>query len=333
MRSSRLLAASTLLALSLGATVGTATAGAVAVSPSPTATSSATPTPTGTQTPTGTKSATPTATGSPSASPTGTPSATATAKPTARPTVPVPTPTPSGAGCRGYRTLELKTTGSGLANTTLVKGGAAGELSVTFENTASVDLQKVNTYFFLTDVVEAPVGNPVTWGADAFTIQVKLPGGDWKTPEAGTVNAGGPYLMVDLGVHKLAKGAKLAFQVRVTPTDKALTGDYYAQLDADSETFQPKDVPGAPATDSCIDFNGSFRVDGLFKVADKNAATTTAGAPASPSGSSSAKAGPQLAQTGSSSNTLPIALGGAAVLAAGVGTLLVLRRRKAGSHS
>lgn len=43
--------------------------------------------------------------------------------------------------------------------------------------------------------------------------------------------------------------------------------------------------------------------------------------------------GPHLADTGSSSNTLPIALGGAAVLAAGAGTLLVLRRRKAGAHS
>ncbi|MFD0348599.1 LAETG motif-containing sortase-dependent surface protein [Kitasatospora aburaviensis] len=43
--------------------------------------------------------------------------------------------------------------------------------------------------------------------------------------------------------------------------------------------------------------------------------------------------GPHLAETGSSSNTLPIAVGGAAVLAAGAGTLVVLRRRKAGSHS
>ncbi|WP_395295002.1 LAETG motif-containing sortase-dependent surface protein [Kitasatospora hibisci] len=326
MRTSRLLAASSLLALSLGATVGTATAGAAAVSPTPTATSSATATPSGT--PSATPSATGTASPSASASP--------TAKPTVKPTVPMPSPTPSGA-CRGYRTLQLKTTGSGLANTTIVKGGTPGELSVTFENTASVDLQKLDAHLFLTNVgEEEPVTNPVTWGKDAFNLQVKLPGGDWKSPAPDAVKAGGTYLMVDLGVHKLAKGAKLAFQVRVAPTDKAPTAQYYAQLDAGSEAFESKAVPGAPETDSCITFNGSFRVDDLFKVTDKNAATTPAsGAPSSPSTkvSTSPAAGPHLAETGSSSNTLPIAVGGAAVLAAGAGTLFVLRRRKAGSHS
>ncbi|MFF9642891.1 LAETG motif-containing sortase-dependent surface protein [Kitasatospora aureofaciens] len=57
----------------------------------------------------------------------------------------------------------------------------------------------------------------------------------------------------------------------------------------------------------------------------------TAPAPAA-TASASASAGPELAHTGVSSNTLPIALGGAAVLAAGAGTLFVLRRRKAGAH-
>ncbi|MFE2723323.1 LAETG motif-containing sortase-dependent surface protein [Kitasatospora sp. NPDC059327] len=327
-RSSRLLAASTLLALSLGATVCAATAGAVGVSPSPTASS----TPSAPPTSPAASPSTPPASGTPSAgtSPSGTPSAPATTRPTNLPTPPLPTP--AGGACTSHRTIELKTTGSGLANTTLVKGGAAQELTATFENTSGVDLQKAETSFFLTDISEVePVVNPVTWGKDAFTVQVKLPGGDWKNPESGSVKADDSHLMIDLGTQKIAKGAKLTLQVRLAATGKAVTARYFAQLAVASETFEGKNVPGAPA-DSCVQFSGSHRVDDLFKVADTAAAATTPAATGSAKASASPAAGPHLAETGSSSNTLPIALGGAAVLAAGAGTLIALRRRKAGSH-
>ncbi|MFF7992348.1 LAETG motif-containing sortase-dependent surface protein [Kitasatospora xanthocidica] len=320
MRTSRLLAASTLVALSLGATVGAASAGAVSVTPTPTPPPSATAT-----------AASPSAPAPTSASPSAgatTPAPTATTKPTNLPTPPVPAP--SGGPCRSNLHKDIKVTGSGLAKTTLVKGGAAQEATVTFENDSPVDLKKVSAYFFFTDVVEAPVTNPVTWGKESFTIQVKLPGGEWKAPEPSTVTGSTSYLMVNLGENKIAKGGKLTFQVRLAATGKAVTGNYFAQLGASSETFEGKDVPGAPA-DLCLSYGGDYRVDDLFKVVDATA-TTTAAAPAgtaapSPSG------GPHLAETGSSSNTLPIALGGAAVLAVGAGTLVALRRRKSAAQS
>ncbi|MGW3045058.1 LAETG motif-containing sortase-dependent surface protein [Kitasatospora sp. NPDC001159] len=328
MRSSRLLAASTLVALSLGATVCATSASAVGVPATPTPTGTATATPSATTAP------------SPTATAPGTPAPTATAKPTNLPTPPIPMP--SGGPCRGYLHQDLKVTGTGLAKTTLVKGGPAQEATVTFENTSPVDLKKVDTYFFFTSVAETePVTNPVTWGKDAFNIQVKLPGGDWKTPSASTVKGDAAYLMVNLGQYKIAKGEKLAFQVRLAATDKAVTARYFAQLSGNSESFESKDVPGAPATDSCLSYGGDYRVNDLFKVVDAGstttpaattpAATTPAAVPAS--ASASASTGPELAHTGADSNTLPIALGGAAVLAAGAGTLFVLRRRKAGTHS
>ncbi|MFJ8473945.1 LAETG motif-containing sortase-dependent surface protein [Kitasatospora sp. NPDC094011] len=322
MRSSRLLAASTLTALTLCATAGAATASAVGITSSPS------PSPTATA-----PSASP-STPAPTATPTAT--ATATAKPTNLPTLPVPTP--SSGPCRGSLLQDLKVTGTGLAKTTLVKGGPAQETTVTFENTSSVDFKKFDTYFFFTDVSETePVINPVTWGKESFTIQVKLPGGDWKTPEASTVTGNMSYLKVDLGQYKIAKGGKLTLQVRLAATDKAVTARYFAQLSGASEFFQSKDVPGAPATDSCLSYSGDYRVDDLFKVVDAGStAPATAPAPGSavPAAavSTSPAAGPHLAETGSDSNTLPIALGGAAVLAAGAGTLFVLRRRKAGAH-
>ncbi|MFJ7245601.1 LAETG motif-containing sortase-dependent surface protein [Kitasatospora sp. NPDC098652] len=321
MRSSRLLAASALTALTLCATAGAATASAVGIT-------SPTPTPTGTATAT-TAPSTP--------APTATATATATAKPTNLPTPPVPTP--SGGPCRNYQIRDLKVTGSGLAKTTLVKGGPAQEATVTFENTTSVDLKKFDTYFFFTDLAETePVTNPVTWGKESFNLQVKLPGGDWKTPEASTVSGNMSYLKVELGQYEIAKGGKLTLQVRLAATDKAIAARYFAQLSGASEAFESKDVPGAPATGGCLAFNGDYRVDDLFKVVDAGStapATSTAvpAAAVSATASASPSAGPHLAETGSSSNTLPIALGGAAVLAAGAGTLFVLRRRKAGAHS
>ncbi|MFJ3788017.1 LAETG motif-containing sortase-dependent surface protein [Kitasatospora sp. NPDC090091] len=331
MRTSRLLAASSLLALSLGATVGTATAGAAAVSPTPTATSSATATPSGTPsaTPSATGSASPSATATAKPTTTASPSASAsatTAKPTVRPTVPVPSPSVGGNCPGGFREDEIKATGSGLAGTTLVKGGPAQELSVTFENTSPVDLQKFNAFLFATDIQEEGAGVPSASIKEAFTIEAKLPGGDWKAVEQSNP----VYMLVNLGDFKIAKGAKLTLQVRLKATGKARSADYFAELRGTSETIPSKNVPGSTLTNGCHEYFGDHRVDELFKVADTAPSTT---AKASGSASTSPAAGPHLAETGSSSNTLPIAVGGAAVLAAGAGTLVVLRRRKAGSHS
>ncbi|MET9397373.1 LAETG motif-containing sortase-dependent surface protein [Kitasatospora sp. NPDC002965] len=342
MRSSRLLAASTLLALSLGTTVGAATAGAAAVSPSPTTGTSASPTASPTTSPTA-PTASPTGSGTPStsASPTGTgtPSATASpsttrspgssatpsATPTGRPTAPLPTPSIPCPG--GYQLVDLKVTGTGLAGTTLTKGGAAQEMTATVENTGSVDLQKFSTYLFVTDIGQEPVLNPLTWGKEAFTGQVKLPGGDWKPLEL----AGATPL--DLGTHKLAKGQKLTLQVRIAATAQAPVAKYHAELGGWSEYLPAKDVPGSPVGNGCVSFSGVHKPADHFTVADASGAPSAAATGAAASPKASTPAGPHLAETGSSSNTLPIAAGGAAVLAAGAGTLFVLRRRKAGAHA
>ncbi|MFD0348600.1 hypothetical protein ACFQ0M_26195 [Kitasatospora aburaviensis] len=68
--------------------------------------------------------------------------------------MPVPSPSVGGNCPGGFRETEIKATGSGLAGTTLVKGGPAQELSVTFENTSPVDLEKFNAFLFATDIAE-----------------------------------------------------------------------------------------------------------------------------------------------------------------------------------
>lgn len=335
MRSSRLLAASSLLALSLGATIGTATAGAAAIQPTPTATATV-PVPTVPPVPTLPVPPMPTGTPSHSASPSATvtagPSTPApTGTPSSRPTAPLPTapqPTASGPCPNGHQLVDLKASGTGLAGATLVKGGPAQEMTATIENTSTVDFQKFNAIVFVTDIAESePVSNPTPWVKDAFTVSVKLPGGDWKNVEGSNPN----YLLVDLGNFKLANGAKFTLQVRIAATAKAANARYFAQVAGSSESFPSKSVPGSTATAGCTDFGGSYRVDDLFTVADATAAPSTSAAKAT--ASASPTAGPHLAETGSSSSTLPIAVGGAAVLAAGAGTLFVVRRRKAGTHS
>ncbi|MFD5462134.1 LAETG motif-containing sortase-dependent surface protein [Kitasatospora sp. NPDC127059] len=321
MRSSRLLASAALVALSLGTTVGAATAGAVGIPVTPTAAPSA---------PTG-----------PATLPTHLP----TTLPTNLPTPPMPSP---GGPCPGgYHLENLKVTGSGLSGVTLTKGGAPQEASVTFENDTPVDLKKLSTHFFVTDIGEEGAPNQPTWGKDAFTVQVKLPGGDWKPVSPSAIENNMSYIRADLGTFKLAKGEKLTLQVRLAATDKALAAGYFAQLDGASESFPSKDVPGVRQgpEGSCTGFSGSYRIPELFKVvagtpAPAGTGTPSASAPAAPAtptapapGATTTPAGPELAHTGADSNTLPIALGGAAVLAAGAGTLFVLRRRKAGAHS
>ncbi|MEU6232290.1 LAETG motif-containing sortase-dependent surface protein [Kitasatospora sp. NPDC047058] len=307
MRSSRLLAASTLLALSLGATVGTTSAVAVSVSPSPTATA----------TPSATASASPSATTSATASTTASPSASATARPTGRPTVPVPTPTATDR-CHGgvYQSKLLKTTGTGLFDTTLVKGGPAAEVSVVFENKSGVDLPVIHHGLYVTDEFDTPVGP--NWSPEFFDVQVNT-GSGWKAFKLTDRN-------FSFDVAKLAKGEKFTVQLRIAATAKAPVGRYGSTIGGGSDAFDNDKVP-TPANNkanACTQFIDYY--EGDFQVADAGTAPTTK-APSAP-----APAGPQLAQTGSSSDTVPIAVGGATVLAVGAGTLFVLRRRKAGSH-
>ncbi|MFJ9951448.1 LAETG motif-containing sortase-dependent surface protein [Kitasatospora sp. NPDC091207] len=327
MRSSRLLAASTLLALSLGATVGAATAGAVGVSPSPSASSTPSTPPTTPATSPSTPPttpATPPASGTPSAGTSASPSAgaTTTARPTIRPTTPAPTPTISNR-CHGgvYQSSLLKVTGTGLYGTTLVKGGPAAEITLTWENNSGVDLPVIENGFYVTDEFEGD--RPIDWSSDFFDVQLNT-GSGWKPAKLDERHLLAPDF-------KLAKGEKHSLQIRIAATAKAPVGKYGANYDSGSDAFDNDKVPTPANTkpNACTQFYGYY--EGDFKVAETGAATTPA-TTGSAKASASPAAGPHLAETGSSSNTLPIALGGAAVLAAGAGTLIVLRRRKAGSH-
>ncbi|WP_327679293.1 LAETG motif-containing sortase-dependent surface protein [Kitasatospora sp. NBC_00458] len=340
MRSSRLLAASTLLALSLGTTVGAATAGAVAVSPSPTATPSATATATDSPAPTGTPSATgtpgasasPGETGAPSASaspsPSGTPSAT---RPPVRPSLPA-TATP-GACRGGVHQADIKVTGNGLWGGTTTPG-AVHETTVTWENTSGVELPNFATYLYLTDHIPEGASHPVEWSKDFFSVQFRAPGQDWKSVAIDD-------RALNTGTYKLGKGEKVTLQFRIAATGKAPIGEFGGNFGG-GDTAMDNAVLPHPATadkNACTQYISYY--EGTFKLAAPGTATTgtaSAAGSTSPSASPSAKAssapaGPHLAETGSSSTTLPLAVGGAAVLAAGAGTLFVLRRRKAGAHS
>ncbi|MFE5580529.1 LAETG motif-containing sortase-dependent surface protein [Kitasatospora sp. NPDC056531] len=315
MRSSRLLASAALVALTFGATVGAATASAVGIpaTPTPTAPPSATATTPGTPAPTAT--------------------APATAKPTNLPSLPAPTPT-SADRCHGgvYQSSLLKATGTGLYGTTLVKGGPAAEVTVTWENKSGVDLPAVHNSYYVTDEFDG--GRPVEWSTGFFDVQLNT-GDGWKSVQLNDRSLRVPDF-------KLAKGEKLTYKVRIAATAKAPVGRYGANYEAGSDAFDNDKVP-TPANNkaqACTQFLDDYL--GEFHVADAGGATTPATTPAavpasasaaSVSASASASAGPELAHTGADSNTLPIALGGAAVLAAGAGTLFVLRRRKAGAHS
>ncbi|MFF7453567.1 LAETG motif-containing sortase-dependent surface protein [Kitasatospora sp. NPDC008115] len=337
MRTSRLLAASTLLALTLGATAGTATAGAVAVPPTPTATDTATgaPTPTATPSTTATPSATPSASASPSASPsaTATPSATPTHRPTVPPTL-VPTTSP-GFNCSGGVAGGeewLKVTGTGLWNTTLAPG-ATEEASVTWENLSGVELTQFHTYFYLTPFDREDGVESHAWDKDFVTVQFHAPGQDWKSVQLNNFS-------VDTGTFRLGKGEKLTLRFRITPTAKAPLAKYSGNFGG-GDTAMDNAVlphPAKPDPKGCTQYINFY--EGEFKLTKAGAAGTPSAAakPSTPASakpaaaaSPSAARGPHLAETGSDSSTLPIALTGAAVLAAGAGTLLVLRRRKAGS--
>ncbi|MFB7912018.1 LAETG motif-containing sortase-dependent surface protein [Kitasatospora sp. NPDC056076] len=313
MRSSRLLAASALTALALCATAGAATASAVGIT-------SPTPAPTGTTTATTAPGTPAPGTPAPSTPATGTPSAPVT------PTVkPVPKPTVDNR-CHGgvYQSALLKATGTGLYGTTLVKGGPAAEVTVTWENKSGVDLPVVHNSLYVTDEFDGNV--PVQWSTAFFDVQLNT-GDGWKPAQLNDRSLITPEF-------KLAKGEKLTYKVRIAATAKAPVGRYGANYEAGSDAFDNDKVP-TPANNkpqACTQFLDDYL--GEFHVAEAGGATTAATVPAAvATASASPSAGPHLAETGSSSNTLPIALGGAAVLAAGAGTLFVLRRRKAGAHS
>ncbi len=194
---------------------------------------------------------------------------------------------------------------------------------MTFENTTGVDLAKFSSSIYITDN-----GNerPLDWRTDFFTVQLRLPGSDWKPAELVD-------RAINTGTHKIAKGEKLTIQFRIA-ANTAPVGDYGGTVGGGSEAFDnTPDLPKPASTlpNSCTHYGNYY--EGDFKVADKSSSTTAAATPLKATASPSAVSGPHLADTGSSSNTLPIALGGAAVLAAGAGTLFVLRRRKAGAHS
>ncbi|MFE6049704.1 LAETG motif-containing sortase-dependent surface protein [Kitasatospora sp. NPDC056446] len=306
MRSSRLLAASTLVALSLGASIGAATAGAVAVSPTPSA-----------------------ATTAPSA-PAPAPTTPAAGKPTNLPSLPAPTATADNR-CHGgvYQSNLLKVTGTGLYGTTLVKGGPAAEMTMTWQNNSGVDLPVIHNSLYVTDEFDGD--RPVQWSTEFFDVQLDT-GSGWK-----------PAKLDDRAIRvpdfKLAKGEKVTYKVRIAATAKAPVGRYGANYEAGSDAFDNDKVP-TPANNkpqACTqfldDYQGEFHIAGAGGATPTATPTTPATAPATaPAASASPSGGPHLAETGANSNTLPIALGGAAVLAAGAGTLLVLRRRKAATH-
>ncbi|WBP87730.1 LAETG motif-containing sortase-dependent surface protein [Kitasatospora cathayae] len=308
MRSSRFIAASTLVALALGATVGAATAGAVGITGSPI--------------PTGT------ATAAPSAPTTAAPSTTATAPGTPAPTAPTIKPIPKPTidnRCHGgvYQSSLLKVTGTGLYGTTLIKGGPAAEVTLTWENNSGVDLPVVHNSFYVTDEFDFDGGRPVHWNTGFLDVQLNT-GDGWKP---GQLND----RIFRVPDFKLAKGEKLTYKVRIAATAKAPAGRYGANYEAASDAFDNDKVP-TPANNqpqACTQFLADYL--GEFHVAEAGGATTPAAVPAA-AVSASPSAGPHLAETGASSDTLPIALGGAVVLAVGAGTLFVLRRRKAGTH-
>ncbi|MFD0264212.1 LAETG motif-containing sortase-dependent surface protein [Kitasatospora indigofera] len=304
-RTTRTLAASTLLALAVGASLGSTTAGAVSASPSPTATASPT------------VSAAPSASAAPTASPSATAGAT-TSAPTSHPSAPLPSPGSSDPQCvNGVGHDSLKVTGTGLWGTTLVKGGPAQEITTTWENTSGVDIAKFATYLYLTEEEPTTPIRPFT--KDLFEVQVRTPGTDWKPAYFNDSRS------VDTGTHAIAKGGKLTVSVRITATTKLPTGPYGGNQGGASEVFDNSVIPHPTSTQkySCTQYTGYY--EGRTKVSDTADAATATPGTVKPT----TTAGPGLAETGGSSSTLPIAAAGAVVLAAGAGTLLVLRRRKA----
>ncbi|MFJ8040225.1 LPXTG cell wall anchor domain-containing protein [Kitasatospora sp. NPDC096147] len=314
MRSHRIPAAAAATLLSLGLGAGTASATA-ATSPSPSA--------------------------SPSASASASPSASTSASTSATPQQPIDYA--CYKGIQSHTELDTKVTGF---PATLARGGAPVESTVTFRNSTGRDVQGFDTAFY----VGYADG---LWPAGSFTVQVKLPGGDWK---AGSFGAGDLDHIIDTGRYQLAKDETLTVKFRLAATDKAPLGEYGGSqsggsdvVDDDTGKYLPKDAP-APAVPggkgTCTQYVGYG--DFYFTVVDPKAATPTAApskkpvvntrpsakptkkaTPSASAGTPTAtkSAGPELAATGGGSSSLPLAVGGGAAVLLGAGVLVALRRR------
>ncbi|MFE9427181.1 hypothetical protein ACFYNO_29910 [Kitasatospora sp. NPDC006697] len=251
---------------------------------------------------------------------------------------------------------ELTTTWTGLSGATLVKGGAAVESTAVFRNTTGHDVKDFQTSFYV-----AADDAPTEHMADALTVELKLPGGDWKPASFGT---GDGQSIISTGTYQLAKGDSVTVGIRVTATTHALAGKYgstetggSAALSDDTGEYLLPTAPvtgtpgptASPATttspsptatstgkDTCTQFVGYSTA--LFTITDPAAPTSAAASPsasatthrptATPTTTATTSAGPSLAFTGGGSGTGTIAAIGATTLTAGAGVLFLLRRRK-----
>ncbi|MER7703293.1 hypothetical protein ABTX81_10375 [Kitasatospora sp. NPDC097605] len=330
MPSSRFLASATLIALSLGATVGAATAGAAPVEPSPTATPSAT--------------ATATATTEPSA--TAGPSATGTPTPTGTPTLP--------EGCLKQRDVALPLHVYPDTTPTVVKGGSAQDVYVSVNNTSKVPL----TDYRITFRIQGPKGSA------KLKVQAQTQGEPFKPVKQDP--AGGP---ASVGSFRIPSHENFTVGLRISADAGAALGDYSLAVDGVSEVLPPGSGP-EDVKDTCNRLTGSYagkltvadKAPATPTASGSPTATTTTAptattkptatptASASPTASPTASASPsatsaagttgttgggtgpaatRLADTGASAGTKPLAVTGAAAIALGATTLLVTRRRKA----
>lgn len=284
--------------------------------PAPTATTGATAAPTATATATtaATPAATPTA--SATASATATATATATAKPSPTNTAPAPT---------GELTLP-KITVKGFP-TNVVPGAPAVEFSA---DVANVSGHESAVFPYL---IVATEHNKIT------NAQIKLQYQDpdtkaWKdaTPDTGTDKA----RVLDLGTDGfyINKGETLTFQLKLavtadTEADNAASalGAAYIERDNEKVGFPASAVSPFTIGKAGTNAGGSTPVT----LPDTKGKAPSAKDAVSKAKSKAGSRGGNLAETGGGSNTMPIALTGAAVVALGAGTLVFLRRRKAGA--
>ncbi|MFI6153431.1 LAETG motif-containing sortase-dependent surface protein [Kitasatospora sp. NPDC051170] len=285
---------------------------ASAESPAPTATTSASTAPTATSS--ASTAATPAATPSTSASASATATATATAKPSTS-TSPAPV---------GDLTLP-KITVKGFP-TSVVPGAPAVEFSAEVANVSGHE-SAVFPY-----LIVATEHNKIT------NAQIKLQYQDpdtkaWKdaTPDTGTDKA----RVLDLGDEGfyINKGETLTFQLKLavtadTEADNAASalGAAYIEKGNDKVGF-----PVSAVTPFAIGKAGTNAGGGTpVTVPDAKGKKPSGDAVAKAKSKAGARAG-NLAETGGGSNTTAIALTGGAVVALGAGTLVFLRRRKAGA--
>ncbi|WP_369183849.1 LAETG motif-containing sortase-dependent surface protein [Streptomyces sp. Y1] len=300
--------------------------------PTPTATPTAAPTATGTATPTATATAPATAA----------PTATATGTPTAAPTA-TATPTPTATSSQDPTGLMVlpKITTKGFP-TNVVAGAPAVEFSAEIANTSG------HESLFWPYLVIGTAHNKLT----AAQVKLQYQDPNTKAWKNGTPDNNGLLAQIqDLGDEPfyLAKDEKLTIQLKLaftadTEADYAaveLAGLYF---DLTRDHNEGPGFPVSPVSSFTIAAaNGTGAGGGSTPVTlpDANARKQGEAGKAKPSADTVAKAkskaasrgGANLAETGGGSNTTAIALTGGAVLAVGAGTLVFLRRRKAGASA